>query len=149
MFIDSGLTHNFIKEKVACRLQLPVMPTELFSVKVANGRPMRSQGRFDGVPMRVQVISFSFTLFSLPLMGLDVVLGVHWLESLSLVACDWKEMTMDFQWLNQWRQLRGLDALPIRPITPGEIDKDAANKHSLYAVCLLLGVKGDTAAARP
>lgn len=35
--IDSGSTHNFISEKVACSLHLPVSVTRGFTVRVANG----------------------------------------------------------------------------------------------------------------
>lgn len=37
--IDSGFTHNFINERVANWLQLPVVPTKPFNVKVENGNP--------------------------------------------------------------------------------------------------------------
>ena len=44
VLIDSGSTHNFISEKVANMLQLPVVPTDSFNVKVANGGPLKCQG---------------------------------------------------------------------------------------------------------
>ncbi|KAJ0009874.1 hypothetical protein Pint_33368 [Pistacia integerrima] len=78
VLIDSGSTHNFISDKVAGLLRLPVVPTE----------------PFNGIP-------FSITFYSLPLTGLDLVLGVQWLEQLGLVVCDWKKMTMEFQWANK------------------------------------------------
>lgn len=37
--IDSGFTHNFINERVANWLQLPLVPTKPFNVKVENGNP--------------------------------------------------------------------------------------------------------------
>ncbi|KAK1582669.1 hypothetical protein Q3G72_017159 [Acer saccharum] len=37
VLIDSGSTHNFINEKVAVMLHLPVVPTEPFNVKVVDG----------------------------------------------------------------------------------------------------------------
>lgn len=41
VLIDSGSTHNFISEKIANLLQLPVIPTEPFNVRVANGSPLK------------------------------------------------------------------------------------------------------------
>lgn len=76
MLIASGSTHNFINKKVASRLWLPVIPTKPFSVKVANGHPMRCQGRFNDIPIEVQGIPFSLTFVSLPLTGLNVDLEV-------------------------------------------------------------------------
>jgi hypothetical protein len=77
VLIDSGSTHNFISEKVASLLQLPVIPTDSFNVRVANGRPLQCQGRFENVHISLQGIPFILTLYALPLVGLDVVLGVH------------------------------------------------------------------------
>jgi len=88
VLIDSGSTHNFISEKVANLLQLAVVPTEPFNVKVVNGGPLRCQGRFEDVQVLLQGIPFSLTLYALPLSGLDLVLGVHWLEQLGTVVCN-------------------------------------------------------------
>lgn len=41
MLISSGSTHNFISEKVADLLQLPVVLSEPFDVKMPNGNPLR------------------------------------------------------------------------------------------------------------
>ncbi|KAJ0105416.1 hypothetical protein Patl1_18246 [Pistacia atlantica] len=90
VLIDNASTHNFISEKVANMLQLPVVPTKSFNVKVANGRPLKCQGRFENVQVLLQGIPFVLTLYALPLIGLDLVLGVHWLEQLGTVACNWK-----------------------------------------------------------
>lgn len=78
VLIDSGSTHNFINENVARLLQLPAVPTEPFNVKVANGDPLKCQGRFENVQVLLQGIPFTLTLYSLPLIGLNMVLGVHW-----------------------------------------------------------------------
>ncbi|KAK0603526.1 hypothetical protein LWI29_005918 [Acer saccharum] len=97
VLIDSGFTHNFINERVANMLQLPVVPTEPFNVKVANRRPLQCQGRFENVQVLLKGIPFVLTLYVLPLIGLDLVLGVHWLEQLGTVVCNWKQLTMEFQ----------------------------------------------------
>lgn len=47
-------------------------------------------------------------------MGLDLVLGVHWLEALGTMMCDWKKLTMKFQWQNKPQLLHGLGAPPFR-----------------------------------
>lgn len=56
--IDSGSTHNFISERLPNSLQLPVVPTSPFQVKVANGDPMRCRGRFEDIPVLLNNISF-------------------------------------------------------------------------------------------
>ncbi|KAL6331615.1 hypothetical protein AAG906_011555 [Vitis piasezkii] len=45
--IDSGSTHNFISEKMATMLQLPVVPTRPFPVRVANGTPMQCRWKYE------------------------------------------------------------------------------------------------------
>ncbi|KAJ8758804.1 hypothetical protein K2173_000525 [Erythroxylum novogranatense] len=54
VLIDNGSTHNFISEKLADHLQLPVTPTKEFGVRVANGESLRCQGRFNNVPISLQ-----------------------------------------------------------------------------------------------
>jgi hypothetical protein len=113
VLIDSGSTYNFINDRIAEVLQLPVVPTKPFNVKVANGGPLKCQGRFENVQVLLQGISFTLTLYSLPPIGLDMVLGVHWLEQLGTMVYDWKRMTMVFLWKNQHHQLKGIDKQPI------------------------------------
>ncbi|KAL5579876.1 hypothetical protein UlMin_012318 [Ulmus minor] len=67
VLIDSGSTHNFISDKVAALLHLPVVPTAPFHVRVANGQPLKCQGRFDNIHILLQGIPFSITFYSLPL----------------------------------------------------------------------------------
>lgn len=94
VLIDSGSTHNFISKHMATMLKLPVIPTKSYNVKVANGEPLKCQGRFENVPVDLQGIPFVLTLYALPLIGLDMVLGVQWLEQLGPVLCNWKQLTM-------------------------------------------------------
>lgn len=98
VLFDSGSTHNFINEKVAGLLRLPVVPTKPFNVKVANGKPLQCSGKFRNIPIILQGIPFIVTFYSLPILGLDVVLGVKWLQQLGTVQCNWKQQTMDFKW---------------------------------------------------
>ena len=98
VLIDSGSTHNFISERVANTLGLPVVTTKPFMVKGADGNKLHCQGRYNDVPITIQRITFSLILYSLPLRGLDMVLGIQWLEMLGSVVCNWKQMTMEFEW---------------------------------------------------
>lgn len=66
VLIDSGSTHNFISDRLANSVRLPVVPTEPFIVRVANGEQLTCQGRFDEVLVNLQGTEFYLTLFSLP-----------------------------------------------------------------------------------
>jgi hypothetical protein len=101
VLIDSGSTHNFLSEKIARLLRLLVVPTKSFAGRIANGERLFCQGRFDEVQVNVQDIQFSLSLYSLPLVGLDMVLGIQWLTMLGSIICNWKQLTMDFHWDNQ------------------------------------------------
>jgi len=43
VLIDSGSTYNFISEKEVNMLQLPIVPTNSFNVRVANEGPLKCQ----------------------------------------------------------------------------------------------------------
>lgn len=135
VLIDSGSTHNFISERIANILKLPVIPTEPFTVKVANGRTLQCQGRFENVQVILQGIPFSLTLYALPLLGLDLVLGVHWLKQLGTVVCNWKQLTMEFQWNNERHRLQGIDSQAIQPATIKVISKEIRQGSSMFALC--------------
>jgi hypothetical protein len=135
VLIDSGSTHNCIGEKVANMLQLPVVPTESFNVRVTNGGPLKCQGRFENVHITLQGIPFVLTLYALPLVGLDLVEGVHWLEQLGTVVCNWKQLTLEFQWRNETHKLQGMDT-SIQSTSMKAIAKDLRQRSSMFAICL-------------
>ncbi|XP_042941551.1 uncharacterized protein LOC122288885 [Carya illinoinensis] len=136
ILIDSGSTHNFISERMANLLRLPIVPTETFTVRVANGENLKCQGRFEEVQINLHGTIFSLTLYSLPLSGIDVVLGIQWLETLGSVVCDWKKLTMEFTWKNQTKKLVGIDGQNIQAASIEEITKGIRPSHALFAVCL-------------
>ena len=130
VLIDNGSTHNFISDKVVALLQLPVVPTKPFHVRVANGQPLKCQGRFDNVHILLQGISFTINFYSLPLTGLDLVLGVQWLEQLRSVVCDWKKMTMEFKWANKTRLIRGTNTPTLQQASLKAISKEMSHNIS-------------------
>ncbi|KAJ0014799.1 hypothetical protein Pint_21057 [Pistacia integerrima] len=96
VLIGSGSTHNLLSEKVAKLVRLPMVPTKSFVVRVANGERLICEGRFEKVQVNLQGITFSLTLYSLPLTRLDMVLDIQWLEMLGSMVCNWKQLTMNF-----------------------------------------------------
>jgi len=139
VLIDNESTHNFISNHLASTLRLPVIPTESFHVRVANGEGLTCQGHYDKVRVELQGTTFYLTLFSLPLItGLDLVLGVQWLEMLGSVVCNWKQLTMDFVWESQDCRLQGVDVQTIQAASPTEMAKEFHRGHALFAVCFQL-----------
>ncbi|RVW88246.1 hypothetical protein CK203_038642 [Vitis vinifera] len=97
-------------------LRLPVIPTETFPVQVANEERLTCQGCYDKVRVELQGTKFYLTLFSLPLSGLDLILGVQWLEMLGSVVCNWKQLTMDFIWKIKTEGCKEWTCKPFRPL---------------------------------
>ncbi|KAH9717133.1 hypothetical protein KPL71_021710 [Citrus sinensis] len=131
VLIDNGSTHNFISSQMANMLQLPIIPTTRFSVRVANRETLSCQGKFERVQVLLQEVPFTLTLYSLPITGLDMVLGVQWLEMLGSVVCNWKQLTMDFTWENKSCRLQGIGPQSIQTASLTEITKELRQGQSV------------------
>jgi hypothetical protein len=94
VLIDNGSTHNFIDQRLAWHLGLSVTPIDQFWVTVANGEKLCCREKHEGVKLLIQGLDMLVTFYSLPLNGLDAVLGIHWLEKLGPVICDWGRLFM-------------------------------------------------------
>lgn len=136
VLIDSGSTHNFVNEKIAGLIRLPVHPTKPFTVKVANGTPLPCNGKFKDISFSLQGIPFVATFYSLPIMGLDVVLGVQWLQQLGTVQCNWKTLTMNFEWEGQQRHLQGIQHQQIEPLSLRAMTKELHHGSTIFAICV-------------
>ena len=90
ILVDSGSTHNFIRDKVASRLKLPFSSIKPFNVKVANGEPFQCEGKFK---------------------------NVEWLEELGIVVCD--NLAMMFMWENQVHVLEGIESQKAHALSLG------------------------------
>ena len=55
-------------------------------------------------------------LYVLPIEGLDVVMGIQWLQLLGCVSHDYAAMTMEFNWDGSIVILRGETSLSLKPI---------------------------------
>lgn len=67
------------------------------TVHVANGEHLNCKEKYVDVDMQLQGYGFSTTMYSLPIVGVDVILGLPWLESLGPVLTDYKLTTMIFE----------------------------------------------------
>ncbi|XP_023638085.1 uncharacterized protein K02A2.6-like [Capsella rubella] len=73
------------------------------------------------------------TLYILPLIGLDLVLGVQWLSGLGPTVRDWKAQTMEFRWANKVHKLHGLQP-QLQEARLHEVEKEARNGQTLFAI---------------
>ncbi|KAJ0040549.1 hypothetical protein Pint_26935 [Pistacia integerrima] len=108
VLIDTGSTHK----KIANLLQLPVVPTEPFDVRVANGSPLKCKGRFDHVQILLQ----------------------------GTVVCNWKKITMEFQWQNQFQKLQGIYTTYSSCIIDSHFKRSKAREF--HVCCLPIAIGG-------
>ncbi|KAM2118242.1 hypothetical protein ACFX1R_011685 [Malus domestica] len=101
ILLDSGSTHNFVDFKLLKQWGQPASPTTNFEVMIADGGRVRSSGCCKDAILSVGGYTCKADLFSLPLGGCDVVLGVQWLSTVSPVLWDFQLLTMEFTKDNQ------------------------------------------------
>lgn len=77
-------------------MNLEATAIESFQVRVASGERLSCTKIYKNVQIRVQGFVITADLFELTLGGIDVVLGVQWLEGLGRVVTDYGRGTMEF-----------------------------------------------------
>ena len=95
LLIDNGFTHNFISTRIAQKLQIPITHIDSFHVRVASSEKLTCT-QCKSVSLKIQHITVTVELYTIPLAGVDIVLGVQWLSQLGKVAFDYKRLTMEF-----------------------------------------------------
>ncbi|KAJ0021021.1 hypothetical protein Pint_31374 [Pistacia integerrima] len=75
VLIDGSFTHNFIQERVAIHLGLPIVAFINFTVIIGNGDHMCCSGVCANASLQLDGHEFPVDLFVLPIHGADLVLG--------------------------------------------------------------------------
>ena len=88
ILLDFRSTHNFVDSRLLKRFACPTQHTKPFEVMIADGGRVNSSGCCMGAALSVGGYTCSVDLYSLPLGGCDLVLGVQWLSSISPVLWD-------------------------------------------------------------
>ncbi|CAA0819701.1 Unknown protein, partial [Striga hermonthica] len=96
VLVDIGSSHNFISAILVDALKLLATKVDPFDVRVVNGEKLRCHKYYRDVPINLQGETIKADLYSLPLVGPDIVLGVQWLEGLGEVKTNYKEGIMKF-----------------------------------------------------
>lgn len=121
--VDNGSSLNFINSKVAESLGLPMTSITPFEVKVASGEKLMYREVYKKVCLKIQGLEIVVDLYSLPIVGLDVVLGVQWLEELGKIASDYRKMTMEFMMGGKWVTMRMNGIGGCKAMGPNEMEK--------------------------
>jgi hypothetical protein len=94
--LDSSSTHNFMGMGAAQRATIELCGCVGFRVAVANGGRITSPDSCQDLQIKVGDEVFSIDCYGISLGSYDMVLGVHWLESLGPILCDFGCRTIAF-----------------------------------------------------
>ena len=108
MLIDLGSTDNFIHCKVAKELNCFLYPTPECQVMVANGGTINCSGKCHSMKLTMGEYVLNIQMLSIPMGGVDVVLGVQWLQSLGTIAFNFQEFFLKYFSEGKEIKLRGI-----------------------------------------
>ena len=112
VLIDSGSTHNFIHCKVAKELNCFLYPTPECQVMVENGGRINCSRKCHNIKLSMGEYVLTSPILSILMGGVDVVLGVQWLQSLGTIAFNFQELFMKFSMEGKEVELRGIAGKP-------------------------------------
>uniref|UniRef100_A0A0A9D2Y9 Reverse transcriptase domain-containing protein n=1 Tax=Arundo donax TaxID=35708 RepID=A0A0A9D2Y9_ARUDO len=113
--VDSGSTHNFIRDDVAAHLHLPLHPVrDGLRVTVANGERLSSNGLCHDLKVLVGRELFLLDCHVLPVAGYDIILGTKWLRCLGPILWDFQKLTMGCYLHGRYVRWQGLPSLGAR-----------------------------------
>jgi hypothetical protein len=96
VLIDFGSTHNCIHYKLAKDLICFVYPAPEFQVMIVDGRTINFSGKCNKINLTMGEYVMNSPMISIHMGGVDVVLGIQWLESLGTMAFNFQELFMKF-----------------------------------------------------
>ena len=112
VLIDSGSTHNLIHYKVAKELNCFLYPAPECQVMVSNGGTINFSGKCHNIKLAMGEYVLNIPMLSIPMEGVDVVLGVQWLQSLGMVAFNFQESFLKYFSEGKEVQVQGMIGKP-------------------------------------
>jgi len=86
VLIDSGNAHNFIHCMIAKELNFFLYPVLECQVMVASGGTINCFGECHNIKLSMGEYVLNSSMLSITMGGVDVVLGIQWLQSLGKIA---------------------------------------------------------------
>lgn len=108
MLVDSGSSHCFISEELACRLSGARRAIKHVQVRVANGGVLQCVQEYPHCRWEIQSHIFSTTFRVLPLSCYDIILDMDWLEQCSPMTVHWLKKLMSFWYQGRRVCLQGI-----------------------------------------
>jgi hypothetical protein len=69
----------------------------IFQVLVANGGSIDCRGKCHNIKLSMGEYNLESMMYSIPIGGLDVFMGIQWLRTLCTVSTNYKELFMIFE----------------------------------------------------
>ena len=104
-----------------------------------NGQNLICDKKCVAVELVLQGTSFEVDLFVLPIWGLDVVLGMQWLQTLGPCLHVHNELTMEFQWQGKQVTLVSSPMINSRQVTYSQINV-LVQGEQISGIFALIGV---------
>jgi len=123
ILVDSGSTHNFINKKVAEQLNCFPYPVKNFQVMISNGGSINCGGKCHNIKVNIGDYNLTTTMYAIPIGGVDVVVGVQWLETLGNITMNLKQHFMRFKLDGIQYQLDGFVPPPSQVISSHRMEK--------------------------
>lgn len=107
ILIDSGSTHNFLKDSLAIKLNCTLVPINDIPVTVADGNKLSCVHMCKDFQWMMHGSLFKADVLVIPLSNYDIVLGIQWLQTLNDIMWNFKSLTMKFTVEDQPFELKG------------------------------------------
>jgi hypothetical protein len=98
VLIDSGSNHNFFHSKIAKDLNCFIYLALEFQVMFVDGATIKCSGKCHNIKLSMGEYVLNNPMISILMGGVDVVLGVQWLQSLGTITFNFQELFMKLLW---------------------------------------------------
>jgi hypothetical protein len=96
---------------------------------IANGGTINCSGKFHKINLTMGEYVMNSPMISIPMGGVDVVLGVQWLQSLGTMDFNFQELFMKFSLEGKEIELRGITGKPSKVISSNGMKKLLKKGH--------------------
>lgn len=98
VLVDLGSIHNFVDVNVAKRLNIFSYPVADLKVMVVDGKHIDGVGMWHKVKLQLRKYAMEANFYTVPLGGVNVVLGIQWLRTLGTYSTNHIKQFIKFKW---------------------------------------------------
>ena len=138
ILIDPRTTHNFICEKLAAELNLPLSPMPSYRIILGDGPVVIGKGKYTEVSVITEDIMIIDEFLPLALTSIHVIMGKQWLDTIGWVHQHFRNLIMKFIVDGQVHVVQGDPNLHRQIVDCNNIDKDIFVESVFMAEMYLL-----------